>query len=86
MQLYRDRFRFVLRHLELTTDPDRPELFRKEKRKQVEHFLKSYLKVVLFQLFTFFVSLSQIFFQFLFLRNLTIHILLNYHMYRSMVY
>uniref|UniRef100_A0A915Q149 Uncharacterized protein n=1 Tax=Setaria digitata TaxID=48799 RepID=A0A915Q149_9BILA len=40
-----DRFRFVLRHLELTTDPDRPELFRKEKRKQVEHFLKSYLKV-----------------------------------------
>ncbi|VBB25359.1 unnamed protein product [Acanthocheilonema viteae] len=42
---HRDRFRFVLRHLELTTDPDRPELFRKEKRKQVEHFLKSYLKV-----------------------------------------
>ncbi|MCP9257059.1 Innexin [Dirofilaria immitis] len=42
---HRDRFRFVLRHLELTTDPDRPELFRKEKRKQVEHFLKVYLKV-----------------------------------------
>ncbi|CAK5123462.1 unnamed protein product [Meloidogyne enterolobii] len=42
---HRDRFRFVLRHLELTSDPDRPELFRKEKRKQVEHFLKAYLKV-----------------------------------------
>ncbi|VDO13820.1 unnamed protein product [Brugia timori] len=41
----RDRVRFVLRHLELTTDPDRPELFRKEKRNQVEHFLKAYLKV-----------------------------------------
>uniref|UniRef100_A0A7E4UVK9 Innexin n=1 Tax=Panagrellus redivivus TaxID=6233 RepID=A0A7E4UVK9_PANRE len=42
---HRDRFRFVLRHLELTSDPNRPELFRKEKRKQVEHFLKTYLKV-----------------------------------------
>uniref|UniRef100_A0AC35G7A2 Innexin n=1 Tax=Panagrolaimus sp. PS1159 TaxID=55785 RepID=A0AC35G7A2_9BILA len=42
---HRDRFRFVLRHLELTSDPDRPDLFRKEKRKQVEHFLKTYLKV-----------------------------------------
>ncbi|KAI3415594.1 hypothetical protein GPALN_005197 [Globodera pallida] len=42
---HRDRFRFVLRHLELTSDPDRPELFRKEKRKQVEHFLKAYLKI-----------------------------------------
>ncbi|VDK53738.1 unnamed protein product [Anisakis simplex] len=42
---HRDRFRFVLRHLELTSDPDRPELFRKEKRKQVEHFLRTYLKV-----------------------------------------
>ncbi|KAK0410609.1 hypothetical protein QR680_005232 [Steinernema hermaphroditum] len=42
---HRDRFRFVLRHLELTSDPDKPELFRKEKRKQVEHFLKTYLKV-----------------------------------------
>uniref|UniRef100_A0A1I7Y076 Innexin n=1 Tax=Steinernema glaseri TaxID=37863 RepID=A0A1I7Y076_9BILA len=41
---HRDRFRFVLRHLELTSDPDKPELFRKEKRKQVEHFLKTYLK------------------------------------------
>ncbi|PIO54216.1 hypothetical protein TELCIR_24426, partial [Teladorsagia circumcincta] len=40
-----DRFRFVLRHLELTSDPDKPELFRKEKRKQVEHFLRTYLKV-----------------------------------------
>ncbi|KHN73612.1 Innexin-10 [Toxocara canis] len=44
---HRDRFRFVLRHLELTSDPDRPELFRKEKRKQVEHFLRTYLKCVL---------------------------------------
>uniref|UniRef100_A0A183U894 Innexin n=1 Tax=Toxocara canis TaxID=6265 RepID=A0A183U894_TOXCA len=43
---HRDRFRFVLRHLELTSDPDRPELFRKEKRKQVEHFLRTYLKVI----------------------------------------
>lgn len=43
---HRDRFRFVLRHLELTSDPERPELFRKEKRKQVEHFLKTYLKVI----------------------------------------
>ncbi|XGW04916.1 hypothetical protein V3C99_015806 [Haemonchus contortus] len=42
---HRDRFRFVLRHLELTSDPDKPELFRKEKRKQVEHFLRTYLKV-----------------------------------------
>lgn len=42
---HRDRYRFVLRHLELTSDPDKPELFRKEKRKQVEHFLKTYLKV-----------------------------------------
>ena len=42
---HRDRFRFVLRHLELTSDPERPELFRKEKRKQVEHFLRTYLKV-----------------------------------------
>ncbi|VDN90988.1 unnamed protein product [Brugia pahangi] len=42
---HKDRVRFVLRHLELTTDPDRPELFRKEKRNQVEHFLKAYLKV-----------------------------------------
>ncbi|CAI4223039.1 unnamed protein product [Auanema sp. JU1783] len=42
---HRDRLRFVLRHLELTTDPDKPELFRKEKRKQVEHFLRTYLKV-----------------------------------------
>ncbi|KAL3091741.1 hypothetical protein niasHT_024323 [Heterodera trifolii] len=42
---HRDRFRFVLRHLELTSDPDRPELFRKEKRKQVEHFLRTYLKI-----------------------------------------
>ncbi|PAV76251.1 hypothetical protein WR25_02170 [Diploscapter pachys] len=42
---YWDRFRFVLRHLELTSDPDKPELFRKEKRKQVEHFLRTYLKV-----------------------------------------
>uniref|UniRef100_A0A914BXE7 Innexin n=2 Tax=Acrobeloides nanus TaxID=290746 RepID=A0A914BXE7_9BILA len=42
---HRDRFRFVLRHLELTSDPDRPELFRKEKRKQVDHFLRTYLKV-----------------------------------------
>uniref|UniRef100_A0A0K0D2M7 Innexin n=1 Tax=Angiostrongylus cantonensis TaxID=6313 RepID=A0A0K0D2M7_ANGCA len=42
---HRDRFRFVLRHLELTFDPDKPELFRKEKRKQVEHFLRTYLKV-----------------------------------------
>uniref|UniRef100_A0A915D0N0 Innexin n=1 Tax=Ditylenchus dipsaci TaxID=166011 RepID=A0A915D0N0_9BILA len=42
---HRDRFRFVLRHLELTTDPERPELFRKEKRKQVEHFLRTYLKI-----------------------------------------
>ncbi|CAD5231881.1 unnamed protein product [Bursaphelenchus xylophilus] len=42
---HRDRFRFVLRHLELTSDPDRPELFRKENRKQVEHFLRTYLKV-----------------------------------------
>lgn len=44
---FRDRFRFVLRHLELTSDPDKPELFRKEKRKQVEHFLRTYLKVCL---------------------------------------
>ncbi|KHJ91355.1 Innexin, partial [Oesophagostomum dentatum] len=44
-QIFRDRFRFVLRHLELTSDPDKPELFRKEKRKQVEHFLRTYLKV-----------------------------------------
>ncbi|KAI1707410.1 innexin domain-containing protein [Ditylenchus destructor] len=36
---HRDRFRFVLRHLELTTDPDRPELFRKEKRKQIDGVL-----------------------------------------------
>ncbi|PAV80099.1 hypothetical protein WR25_11846 isoform B [Diploscapter pachys] len=43
--IFRDRFRFVLRHLELTSDPDKPELFRKEKRKQVEHFLRTYLKV-----------------------------------------
>ncbi|KAI1716069.1 innexin domain-containing protein [Ditylenchus destructor] len=42
---HRDRYRFVLRHLELTTDPDKPELFRKEKRKQVEHFLRTYLKI-----------------------------------------
>jgi hypothetical protein len=35
----------VLRHLELTSDPDKPELFRKENRKQVEHFLRTYLKV-----------------------------------------
>ncbi|GMT10764.1 hypothetical protein PFISCL1PPCAC_2061, partial [Pristionchus fissidentatus] len=43
---HRDRFRFILRHLELTSDPDKPELFRKEKRKQVEHFLRTYLKKV----------------------------------------
>lgn len=49
---HRDRYRFVLRHLELTSDPDKPELFRKEKRKQVEHFLKTYLKVLFdFKLF-----------------------------------
>ncbi|CEF60894.1 Innexin family-containing protein [Strongyloides ratti] len=42
---HRDRLRFVLRHLELTSDPDKPELFRKEKRKQVEHFVKTYIKV-----------------------------------------
>lgn len=58
--LCRDRLRFVLRHLELTTDPDRPELFRKEKRKQVEHFLKSYLKVVLLLSFSPFSCLSEI--------------------------
>lgn len=46
-RIFRDRFRFVLRHLELTSDPDKPELFRKEKRKQVEHFLRTYLKVEL---------------------------------------
>lgn len=38
----------ILRHLELTTDPDKPELFRKENRKQVEHFLRTYLKVCFF--------------------------------------
>uniref|UniRef100_A0AC35TKM1 Innexin n=1 Tax=Rhabditophanes sp. KR3021 TaxID=114890 RepID=A0AC35TKM1_9BILA len=42
---HRDRLRFVLRHLELTSDPDKPELFRKEKRKQVEHFLNTYIKI-----------------------------------------
>ncbi|KAI6236861.1 Innexin [Aphelenchoides besseyi] len=42
---HRDRLRFILRHLELTSDPDRPELFRKENRKQVEHFLRTYVKV-----------------------------------------
>ncbi|VDM97642.1 unnamed protein product [Thelazia callipaeda] len=42
---HRDRFHFVLKHLELTVNPERHELFRKDKRKQVEHFLKTYLKV-----------------------------------------
>uniref|UniRef100_A0A914VED0 Innexin n=2 Tax=Plectus sambesii TaxID=2011161 RepID=A0A914VED0_9BILA len=42
---HRDRLRFVIRHLELTSDPEHPDEFRRDRKKQVEHFLKTYLKV-----------------------------------------
>lgn len=46
---HRDRFRFVLRHLELTTDPDRPELFRKGILIRI--FLSRFLRVTELQRF-----------------------------------